>query len=116
MVTPLHIVALGEARELLSVLRRNRRFGYFLSFTAASQPAEHPFVKEIKLLRDIILESNKDSSVTVVNGEPEPLISEADLRRVLEPFLHVITSRDASGLITGARSCVLTESCQTSST
>lgn len=101
MGTPLHIVALSEARELLSVLRRNRRFGYFLAFTAASQPSEHPFVKEIKLLRDIILESNKGFSPSDVADSPEHLISEPSLRRVLEPFLHVITSRDASGLITG---------------
>lgn len=101
MGAPLHIVALGEARELLSVLRRNRRFGYFLSFTTASQPSEHPFVKEIKLLRDIILDNNKDINAPLPNGILEPLISEQALRRVLEPFLHVITSRDASGVITG---------------
>ena len=101
MGTPLHIVALAEARELLSVLRRNRRFGYFLAFTAASQPSEHPFVKEIKLLRDIILENNKASSSVRSDAESEHLIPESSLRLVLEPFLHVITSRDASGLITG---------------
>lgn len=101
MGTPLHIVALAEARELLSVLRRNRRFGYFLAFTAASQPSEHPFVKEIKLLRDIILENNKASSSARNDFIPEYLIPESSLRLVLEPFLHVITSRDASGLITG---------------
>lgn len=101
MGTPMQIVSLGEARELLSVLRRNRRFGYFLSFTAASQPSEHPFVKEIKLLRDVILDNSKADSTSLAHGIAKPLISELALRRVLEPFLHVITSRDASGVITG---------------
>lgn len=101
MVTLLHVVALGEARELLSVLRRNRRFGYFLSFAASSQPSEHPFVKEIKLLRDIILENSSGPGKSAGEPKASRLFSEADLRRVLEPFLHVITSRDASGVITG---------------
>lgn len=94
---PLHVVVLGEARELLSALRRNRRFGYLLSFAAAAQPAEHPLVKEVKSLRDIVRSSRPAASVS---SPARLLIAPSALASVLEPFLEVVKSRDASGIIT----------------
>lgn len=100
---PLSVTVLSEARELLSVLRRNRRFGYLLSFTTASQPAEHPLVKEVKSLRDIVRTRPPPAVADTVSPAvgagtiilPDVLVS------VLDPFLEVVRSRDASGIITG---------------
>lgn len=91
---PLSVVLLGEARELLNVLRRNRRFSYLLSFTTTSQPAEHPLVKEVKSIRDIVRVTNPTSSSRLLTP-PEVLL------KALDPFLEVVRSRDASGIITG---------------
>lgn len=99
----LSVTVLGEARELLSALRRNRRFGYLLSFATQSQPAEHPLVKEVKGLRDIVRSpipsspSNQASSQWTSNS----LILPEALLAALQPFFEVVKSRDASGLITG---------------
>lgn len=99
----LSVIVLGEARELLSVLRRNRRFSYLLSFAASSQPAEHPLVKEVKSLRDVV----RVTSGTPMNRQPTSkfesalLIPPDALLCALDPFLEVIKSRDASGIITG---------------
>lgn len=99
----LSVIVLGEARELLSALRRNRRFSYLLSFTAASQPAEHPLVKEVKSLRDIVRTAPASTSVgsTSSNFESALLIPPDALLSALDPFLEVVKSRDASGIITG---------------
>lgn len=100
---PLSVTVLGEARELLSALRRNRRFGYLLSFTTPSQPAEHPLVKDVKSVRDIV-------RVPVVTTGPNlysplwadgVLIPPDALLNAFDPFLEVVKSRDASGIITG---------------
>lgn len=101
---PLAVTVLSEARELLAALRRNRRFGYLLSFTAASQPAEHPLVKEVKSLREFVRARPRTST----NGVTAPPVLESGLLipldallTALEPFLEVVKSRDASGIITG---------------
>lgn len=100
---PLSVTVLGEARELLSVLRQNRRFGYLLSFTAASQPAEHPLVKEVKSLRDVV-RTLPPTATSEETAQPFPngvLIPPDALINALDPFLEVVKSRDASGIITG---------------
>lgn len=100
---PLSVTILAEARDLLSALRRNRRFGYLLSFAATAQPSEHPLVKELKSLRDVLRlpltpnAANRTSSLTA-NGL---LVPPDVLLTALDPFFEVIRSRDASGLITG---------------
>lgn len=99
----LSVTVLGEARELLSVLRQNRRFGYLLSFTAASQPAEHPLVKEVKSLRDVVrFVPTAATSEEPASAPPNGLLIPPDaLLNALDPFLEVVKSRDASGIITG---------------
>lgn len=99
---PISVTILAEARELLSALRSNRRFGYLLSFTTAAQPAEHPLVKDLKLLRDVI----RTPVLTPAAHHP-PLVTSPQLippdvlQNALEPFFEVVRSRDASGIITG---------------
>lgn len=98
----LSVTVLGEARELLSVLRQNRRFGYLLSFTAASQPAEHPLVKEVKSLRDVVRFVPTAATEEPANAPLNGLLIPPDaLQNALDPFLEVVKSRDASGIITG---------------
>lgn len=94
---------LAEARELLSVLRRNRRFGYLLPFSSASQPIDHPLVKELKSLRDIIRVPVTVASPHHINhiSSNPPLVPADALLNALEPFFEVVRSRDASGIITG---------------
>ena len=100
---PLSVTLLGEARELLSVLRQNRRFGYLLSFAAASQPAEHPLVKEVKSLRDVVKGGTPNAEAPdSLNLPPKgQLVHPEALLSALDPFLEVVKSRDASGIITG---------------
>lgn len=99
----LSVTVLGEARELLSALRRNRRFGYLLSFTSTPQPAEHPLVKEVKSLRDIV----RSPTTATHPNQSNPLWVDASLippdalLNALDPFFEVVRSRDASGIITG---------------
>lgn len=98
----LSVIILAEARELLSALRRNRRFGYLLPFATPTQPNEHPLVKELKSLRDVIR-----VPITAAPGHQfkEPasslLVPVDALLNALEPFFEVIRSREASGIITG---------------
>eukprot|EP00178_Gracilaria_changii_P018791 TRINITY_DN540_c0_g1_i1.p1 TRINITY_DN540_c0_g1~~TRINITY_DN540_c0_g1_i1.p1 ORF type:complete len:1751 (+),score=218.80 TRINITY_DN540_c0_g1_i1:220-5472(+) len=99
----LSVVLLGEARELLSALRRNRRFGYLLSFASTPQPAEHPLVKEVKSLREVV----RVPVSAVLPNQSSPAWSEKSLippdalLNALDPFFEVVRSRDASGIITG---------------
>ncbi|KAI0563973.1 Sec7 [Gracilaria domingensis] len=99
----LSVVLLGEARELLSALRRNRRFGYLLSFASTPQPAEHPLVKEVKSLREVV--RVPVSAVLPNQSSPawsdKALIPPDALLNALDPFFEVVRSRDASGIITG---------------
>lgn len=101
--TPLSVTILAEARELLSALRRNRRFGYLLPFATSAQPAEHPLVKELKSLRDVIRVPVPTTSPSHVNFlSAQTLLIPVDaLLNALEPFFEVVRSRDASGIITG---------------
>ena len=101
-LVPLSVTVLGEARDLLNALRRNRRFGYLLSFTSSSQPSEHPLVKEVKSLRDVVRipvsSSSNNCSPLWADGI---LIPPDNLLTALDPFFEVVKSRDASGIITG---------------
>ena len=98
---PLSVTLLGETRELLSTLRRNRRFGYLLSFTASTQPSEHPLVKEVKSIRDT-LRTSTAPRIEVTSSWSNKLLIPADvLLTTLDPFLEVVKSRDVSGIITG---------------
>lgn len=98
------VTILAEARELLSALRSNRRFGYLLPFTTAAQPAEHPLVKDLKALRDMVRTpvltptATQHATSTITSSQ---LISPDVLQNALEPFFEVVRSRDASGIITG---------------
>lgn len=100
---PLSVTILAEARELLSALRRNRRFGYLLPFAASTQPSEHPLVKELKSLRDVIripVTTTAPSHPNLISA-PALLIPADALLNALDPFFEVVRSRDASGIITG---------------
>lgn len=103
---PLSATIFAEARELLSVLRRNRRFGYILPFgSAVTSQNEHPLVKQLKALRDVIRIPVSTSGQTnpILNNASRPLLIPADvLLNAMQPIFEVIRSRDASSIITGA--------------
>jgi hypothetical protein len=90
---PLHVVVLGEARDVLCELRGNRRFGYLPSFVSASPTAEHPLVTDVKRVRDTVR--------TALRGHPNTVLSPHALAAAIEPFLRIVQSRDTSGNITG---------------
>lgn len=90
---PLHIVVLSEARDVLCELRRNRRFGYLHSFVSIT-PLEHPLVKDVKRVREVLRTSMRRNGYEVLQADA--------LSDALDPFLRVIRSRDTSGNITGA--------------
>ena len=102
---PLSSTISAEAREILSVLRRNRRFGYISPFGSSVAPGnEHPLVKELKAIRDVIRVPVLANGAGKPNSTrlPNLLIPADPLLNALEPIFEVIRSRDASSIITGA--------------
>lgn len=103
MPVSLSVTVLGEARLLLSALRHNRRFSFLLPFASVSSQNEHPLVKEVKSLRDVVripVSTSADNKLSHIHGNGL-LVPPDALLNALEPFLKVVRSRDASGIITG---------------